>query len=58
MRYVGFVESRSTRSLEPLRAIARPASVEGDLLDLMEQTKPMTGEHRADTSERILDLPV
>ena len=57
MRHVGVVEGRSTKSLEPLRAIARPASGEGDLLDLMEQTKPMVAEHRADTSERIVDLP-
>jgi len=57
MRHVGFVESRTTRSLERPRATVRPASGEGDLLDQMEQTKPMTGEHRADTSEQILDLP-
>jgi len=56
MRHVGFVDSRSTRSLERQRATARPASGEGDLLDLMEQTKPMIAEHRADTSERIVDL--
>ena len=57
MRHVGFVDGRSTRSLEPPRATARPASGEGDLLDLMEQTKPMVAEHGADTSERIVDLP-
>jgi hypothetical protein len=56
MRHVGVVEGRSTKSLERPRETARPASGEGDLLDLMEQTKPMVAEHGADTSDRIVDL--
>jgi hypothetical protein len=37
-------------------ATARPAGGEGNLLDLMEQMKPMVEEHGVDTLKRIVDL--
>jgi hypothetical protein len=41
---------------ERQRATSRPASGEGNLLDLMEQMKPMVDEHGVDTLKRIVDL--
>ena len=41
---------------ERQRATARPAGGEGNLLDLMEQMKPMVDEHGVDTLKRIVDL--
>jgi hypothetical protein len=49
-------KSRPEHVAERQRATARPASGEGNLLDLMEQMKPMVDEHGVDTLKRIVDL--